>query len=86
MGVSPVKDRATRSALLIAKREIAMRHHGNRAATENLAILRAFVVKPAQNPPRSHEDAKNHERFRLNLAEGELTVQVFAEACLWVVQ
>ena len=58
MGVSPVKDRATRSALLIAKREIAMRHHGNRAATENLAILRAFVVKPA---PKSTTKARRRE-------------------------
>jgi len=36
------------------------------AATKNLAILRAFVVKAGTNPPRRREDAKNHEEFSIS--------------------
>ena len=31
--------------------------------TGDSSRLRAFVVKPAPDPPRRHKDAKNHEAF-----------------------
>src|SRR5439155_5867851 len=41
--------------------------------------LRAFVVKPASNPPRRHEDARNHELFSINEALAQPTTGLRCE-------
>src|SRR5207247_2246117 len=41
-------------------------HRAAKPQTKNLAIFRVFVVKPSPNPPRRHEDAKNHEGFSIS--------------------
>src|SRR5437867_2022170 len=58
----PVSD--TQSTLEACAPRTAQRSRNQKLGASSR--LRAFVVKPAPNPPRRHEDAKNHAAFSIS--------------------